>query len=263
MIRIAELTIYPVKGLRGIDLASSSIESRGLALDRRWMVVDGDGQFFSQRTVRQMALIDTRLKPDGVEVALGASRCLLPFAPEGPARMVRVWNDDCRSHEVSAEASEWFTDALQRPCAVVKMDDDERRSLFSREDSVEGIVGFADTNPVLVASRASLDDLNARLDSPIPMRRFRPNVVLDGCGPYEEDSWSRIRVGGVTLARTMRAGRCLVTTIDIETAAASEEPLRTLATFRKEGSAVYFGCFFAPEALGLLEVGAEVTAEPR
>jgi uncharacterized protein YcbX len=138
------------------------------------------------------------------------------------------------------------------------MADDAHRPLFSREGLAEGPVSFADSNPILIASQASIDDLNSKLEEPLPIRRFRPNIVVTGCGPFAEDEWDEIAIGEVRLRRSMKCGRCLVTTIDIETGEAADEPLRTLNTYRKEGSYVWFGCYYAPTELGRIAVGDAV-----
>jgi uncharacterized protein len=254
-IEIAELVVYPIKSLRGVSLPSAEVEKRGLKHDRRWMLVDGEGEFLTQRRLSRMALIDTRILLDEFEVAAaGLGSVRIPIEPQGPHRTVTVWNDTCEALEACRVANEWFSNALELDCALVHMPESTQRPGVIEGD----LVAFSDNSPILVAGRASIDDLNNKLASPIPIRRFRPNVVLAGSLPYEEDDWSVIEAGPVALHKVMKSGRCLVTTIDIETGLTSDEPLRTLATYRKEGSHVWFGCYYAPDSLGVISVGDRV-----
>lgn len=253
---IQEIVVYPIKSLRGVSLQSTEVEARGLRHDRRWMLVDAAGLFLTQRKLHKMALIDTTIDGAGLTVSLeGCGSVAVPFQAEGEARTVQVWNDVCEAIDAGEEPADWFSDALGCSCRLVYMPDHSIRPLKAPGAHDGDAIAFSDGNPILFASQASIDDLNSRLESPIPIRRFRPNVVLNGCGPYDEDHWGGVAIGDVRLRKTMQSGRCLVTTIDIETAATSDEPLRTLATYRKEGNHVWFGCYYAPDRLGRISVG--------
>jgi uncharacterized protein len=256
---VDQIYVYPIKSLRGVALEGAALERRGLLHDRRWMLVDEAGEFLTQRRIAKMALFDVGILSHGLRVEVaGMPPIEVPFEPAGPAQSVRVWSSRVRAERVSPEADAWFSEAMGSPCRLVKMAPGARRRVPSREARPGDVVSFADANPVLVAGQASLDDLNSRLARPIPMLRFRPNLVVAGAAPYEEDDWPEIEVGPTRLRRTHRCGRCIVTTIDIDTAEAGDEPLRTLATYRRFGKSVCFGTYFVPEILGEIALGDEV-----
>jgi uncharacterized protein len=255
-IEIAELLVYPVKSLRGVSLTCSAVERRGLRHDRRWMVVDEDGRFMTQRELYKMALIDTAITDSGLVLSReGKGSVEVPLEPCGPMREVQIWNSICQAQEVGQEPNRWLSETLGVPAALVFMPETTERPISGPEAKGGEVVGFADAQPILFASQASIDDLNAKLGIPIPIRRFRPNVVIKGCDAFEEDTWQRIEFEQVSLRKTKRCGRCLVTTIDINTATPGQEPLRTLNTYRKDGNNVFFGCYYAPEVLGELQLG--------
>ena len=258
-ITVSGLNIYPIKSLRGISLERSPVEKRGLRYDRRWMLVDSQGIFLTQRKIARMALFDTEITADGLRVQVhGMPPVDVPFEPQGGTRKVEVWGSIVTARRVSDDADRWFSEALGIPCSLVHMPDTTVREASSETALPGDIIGFADSNPVLVAGEASLADLNGRLDATVPMRRFRPNVVVSGSGAWEEDSWAGMQVGGVRLRPMKRCGRCIVTTIDPETAVSGEEPLRTLAGYRLFGKAACFGMFYSPDTLGQIAVGDRV-----
>lgn len=257
MVRISGLVVYPVKGLRGIELAEAAVEPQGLAGDRRWMLIDEDNIFLSQRTTPRMCLYRTRLDdgrltvhaPDGDSLAIGE--------PEGDRIRVEVWEDECDALLVSPSADEWFSRQLGIPCRMVYMPDDAIRPANQKYAKPGDRVGFADGFPVLVASEASLEDLNSRLQSPIPMNRFRANILFTGCDAFAEDAWPSFEVGGVSFRAAKHCVRCQVTTTNQDTAEIGKEPLTTLASYRREGNGVIFGSYFVPEGRGRLWVGQE------
>jgi len=256
MPEVSGLHVYPIKSLGGIALDRSVVERKGLRNDRRWMLVDDEGVFLSQRTFAEMALLKV-FHEDG---ALGVrdregAPIKIPSVPEGNEVIVTVWKSEVAARHVSATVDEWFSDRLGRAARLVWMPDDFIRPTHPDYTQPGDHVGFADAFPVLVAGEASLVDLNSRLDAPIPMNRFRPNVVLKGTDPYEEDGWTTFTLGGVRYRRAKKCGRCRVTTTDQDTAEVGVEPLRTLATYRREDNVVFFGCYFVPETDGEIEVG--------
>jgi uncharacterized protein YcbX len=257
------LHVYPVKGCRGIALGRAHVEARGIRHDRRWMFVDADGVFITQRTQHALALVDVTI--EGNELALaapskGAPTLRVPLRPEGGARRaVTVWNDSVEALDAGAEASRWITELLGEPSSLVHMPDESRRAVKPAYARAGDIVGFADAFPLLLATTASLDDLNARMDRPLPMNRFRPNVVVGGCAPWEEDAWTRVRVGALELRTPKACDRCVVTTIDQQTAERGVEPLRTMAKFRRRDNDVYFAVNAVPDEAGEIAVGDAVT----
>ena len=258
--QLQSIHIYPIKSTRRLALSEAVVEPRGLAGDRRWLLVDTDGVFLSQRSHPRMALIRTELHGGGLAVtAPQMPPLVVPRPTNGAARApVRVWNDEVAALPAAPAANAWFSRFLDLQCRLVFMDETAQRPF---ELETAGLVSFADMTPVLIATQASLDALNARLDEPLPMNRFRPNLVVAGTEAFEEDRWPRVRIGEVVFDVIRPAGRCVVTTIDQDTAAQGKEPLRTLATFRKQGSEVMFGIRCAAAAPGVVRVGDAVHAE--
>ena len=279
--RVLSLHVHPVKSLRGVPVAAADVGDLGLALDRRWMLVDDAGVFLTQREDAGMTLLRTSLvPPPGVDadapVSLahtvrvhapgGATVDLAPPPPDARRRKVRIWAHEVEACDSAPELDAWFADALGRPCHLVWMPDATRRPIDHHSAGPDDRAAFSDAFPVLVASQASLDDLNTRLvaqgEAPVPMERFRPNVVVEGAaGPYAEDGWGRTRVGDVVLDLVKPCARCVMTTVDPETARGGSEPLRTLSGYRKVGSKVLFAQNALVRAGGRVYVGDRVVVD--
>jgi uncharacterized protein YcbX len=259
--RLSAITIYPVKSLKGIAVAEAAIEPRGLAYDRRWMLVDNFGAFMTQREYPRMALVRVDLTPHGLLcVAPEGEPLLVPYAGEGRPFAVEIWRDHCRAVTVSREADEWFSRFLGLACHLVRMPETTERRVDTDYAHNSEIVSFADGYPFLLIGQASLDDLNRRLAEPLPMARFRPNLVVVGAAPFAEDGWRRVQIGDAVFAPVKPCARCELTTVDPDRGVVGgKEPLRTLATFRKVGSKVLFGQnLLLAEGGGTLRVGAAV-----
>lgn len=260
MVRVSSLHVYPIKSLGGHPRDVSGVEPRGLRHDRRWMLVDEEGVFLSQRTIERMALFRVTSGEFGLRV-IGPSgaRFEVPFANEGERLTVRVWQSEVEAVRVSDAADAWFSAEMGQPARLVYMPDEavrEPNPQFSREGDR---IGFSDAMPVLVAGESSLEDLNSRLESPIPMNRFRANIIVSGSEAYAEDGWREgFTLGGVRFRHAKHCGRCRVTTTDQETAVVGQEPLRALAKYRREGNNVIFGTYYIPEAAGVVSVGDEL-----
>ncbi|MEM9190701.1 MAG: MOSC N-terminal beta barrel domain-containing protein [Myxococcota bacterium] len=254
--QITDIVIYPVKACRGIQVDRAQVTRRGLKSDRRWMLVDADGHFLTQRTQPRLALVSTAI--DRATLVLRA-----PDAPElrrplvlteGKTRSVVVWEDRCDAL-VDASASGWFSEYLGIDCEAVFMPESSRRAVDPKYSQADDIVSFADGYPLLVATEASLRDLSARVGTPMSMERFRPNLVVDGDEPYAEDHWTALEAEAMRFRAVKRCSRCKVTTIDPATGAAGKEPLRTLATYRTIDSKVYFGMNLIPDGEGEIRRG--------
>ena len=258
--RLLGLYYYPIKSCRGTSLTEAVVGVRGIAADRHWMVVDERGTFLSQRELPRMALIAPRLGGGGLEVgAPGMPPLTVAVGHDGRRADVNVWDDRCAAIDEGDAAAEWFTRFLGTACRLVRMPDDEVRHVDPTYASPGDQVGFADGFSFLLTSRASLDELNRRLPTPLPMNRFRPNLVIDGVTAFEEDGWRHIRIDGITFTVAKPCARCVTTTTDQNTAERSKEPLRTLATFRQvAGKGVMFGQNLIHDRTGVLHVGAEV-----
>lgn len=260
---VSALFVYPVKGCRGIPLSRAHVEARGLRHDRRWAIVDAGGTTLTQRNHPRLALVDVAVEGDALVLSsadAGAPALRLPLAPDGRRRSVTVWSDTVEAIDAGDRAARWATELLGVTASIVHMPDDVRRQVKPAYSRPGDIVGFADAFPLLLASSASLADLNARMERPLPMNRFRPNVVVDGCTPWEEDGWTHVRIGDLPVRVPKPCDRCVVTTTDQRTGERGVEPLRTLATFRKRGNDVLFAVNAVPDAAGEIAVGDGFTA---
>lgn len=261
MTAVSSLTYYPIKACRGFDLRAANVERMGLENDRRLMVISLENRFLTQREYPKFALVTPTLQNDSITLsAPGFDSLQFPVKASGHTFPVQIWG----SHGVPAvdqgdETAEWFSEWLDAPVRLVRIADGYKRKV-NAEYAVneDDHTGFADGYPILLIAEESLQDLNSRLDSPLPMNRFRPNLVVKGCEPFAEDGWKRIRIGDVEMAPVKPCARCKVTTIDKETLATSKEPLKTLGIFRRHELGAIFGMNVIPLNEGRIEVGMSV-----
>lgn len=263
-IRISQINIYPIKSCAGTSLTRAKVGLRGLENDRRWMVVDRNDMFITQRQYQRMALIRPLLpdasSPDDVLITLSAPGMTdfvlrKNFGERILPRFVQVWDDVCEAVDQGDEVATWLSTFLDVTCRLVEMENGFARKvdpLYAVAD--EDQVSFADGYPLLIISKASLDDLNSRLETPLLMNRFRPNLVAIGCSAYEEDTWREIRIGSVDFAAVKPCARCTITTVDQATAEKGVEPLRTLATYRRSLQGVLFGQNLIQRSQGEIEL---------
>lgn len=254
---ISEINIFPIKSLKGITLSEALVEKRGLRYDRRWMLTDPAGMFFTQREVPKMAAVRVEVASHGLRVTSdNEGEMSIPFEPDrGSHQNVIVWQSEVASIVYNGQVSEWFSDVLGRKCQLVVMPESWQRHVNERFDSGGDIVSFADGYPLLVANEASLEELNRKiaettelpprpaatppkqggeLFDPIPMNRFRPNVVVSGGDPFAEDTWKRISIGETILRVPKPCARCVTTTVDQARGEFDgNEPLKTFAKFRR------------------------------
>ena len=258
---VSALYVYPIKSCRGIQVDEWPVVERGFACDRRWLIVDGAGQFVTQRERPILSLVRTALEGSQLHLsAPGLPELTLPIAHElGQLCRVKVWNDEVLAVP-HAEGSAWFERYLGARHQLVYMPDSQPRPINPKYARAGEIVGFADGYPFLVVSEASLAALNARLQAPLTMARFRPNIVISGSEPFAEDGYARVRLGELTFRGPKLCDRCVITCIDPETGEQGKEPLRTLAQFRQADQKVSFGMNLIHEQLGMLRVGDAVTA---
>jgi uncharacterized protein YcbX len=260
-ITVSALIYYPIKACRGTEVDSGCVERMGLEHDRRMMVVTPQGKFLTQREYPGLALVTPTLSngllelsaPDYDSIRLGIQTSGTPWP-------VDIWKSKgVHAVDQGEEAADWFSDWLGASVRLVHFADGYRR-LVSKQYAVntDDHTGFADGYPILLTSEEGLEDLNSRLESPVPMNRFRPNLVVKGCEPFAEDSWNRIRIGDVELAVVKPCARCEVTTIDKETLARSKEPLKTLGKYRKQKLGAIFGQNVIPLNEGRIKLGMNV-----
>ena len=241
---LTEIWIYPVKSLGGIRMRSARVMEKGLQFDRRWMLVDGNNIFMTQRAFPKMALIKLQhvhTPSEGFNVSNRENSIFLPHETSGTIVKTRVWEDDVTTQEVSADHSQWFSEQLGVTCKLVAFEEKSPRPVDARFAINLEQVSLADAYPLLIIGRASLDDLNGRLKNPVPMNRFRPNLIFTGGEAYEEDGWNKFTVGKNRFAGVKPCSRCVTTTINQETGEKGIEPLATLSTYRKKENKVYFG----------------------
>lgn len=261
MITLSNLTYYPIKACRGFDVTESHVERMGLVNDRRMMIVTPEGEFLTQREYAKLALITPTLKSNSVSLsAPNFDSIQIAIQTSGTPTPVNIW----KSKAVSAidqgdESAQWLSDWLGISVRLVHVADGFKRKLNPEfAVNADDHTGFADGYPILIISEASLQDLNSKLDSALPMNRFRPNIVVQNCEPFAEDTWKRIRIGDVEMALVKPCPRCEVTTIDKETLEESKEPLKTLATYRKQPGGAMFGVNVIPLNEGEIKVGMSV-----
>jgi uncharacterized protein YcbX len=254
-LEVSGLYVYPVKACRGLAVSHARVTDRGLEHDRRWMVVDAQGSFVSQRERSELALVNVAFAEAGYLLdAPGKRQLSLPTTLASGERVAAsVWGSNVWGH-AHAEAGRWFSELLAEECRVLYMPEASRRPVSNQS----ALVSFADGYPLLLISEASLEELNRRSSEPMSMARFRPNLVVSGGPPHFEDSLEHFVVGSVRFAAPKLCDRCVVTTIDPETGLAGREPLRTLSTYRRWDGKVWFGTNLIAENEGVLELGQQL-----
>lgn len=260
--RLQNINIHPIKSTSGIELSSSWVEELGLAFDRRFVVASLNGEFFTARTEPTLCLIQANLTASG----------LVLTAPDMPALVidyqkltsnytnVLVWKDNINAQQCNSDINAWLTQYLQKPCQLLFFGKDSQRFVKNRNTQV----GFADGYPLLLISQASLDQLNSQIktdETTIAMAQFRPNIVVNGCDAFAEDSWRHIRIGEVEFEITKPCTRCIFTTIDPDTGEKhrQQEPLKTLKSYRQlENGDVIFGQNLVPLNQGQIKQGDSI-----
>lgn len=265
-ISVSDLLIYPVKSCREIIMSSTQVEAFGLQDDRRWMVVDKNGRMLTQRKFARMCLIQPELIQNGLILKLFNESDKTDLFVEIPSTniknriniRVKIWNNFCQAVDAGNDAAYWLSDVLKTECRLVYFPDDGFRQVDLAYAKKGDETAFSDGFPLLLISQASLDDLNKRLTTPIKMNRFRPNIVVQGCEAFAEDQWKQIRIGEVVYRIVKPCSRCVIPSINTETAEKEEEPLKTLMTYRKRDNKIFFGQNVIANSSGKIEVGMQV-----
>ena len=263
--RIQALYLYPIKGCRGFAVDSATLAPTGLEVDgigdREWVIVDDENKFLSQRELPRMALIETRLTASSLRIkAPGMLALDVPLASEGDVVQVRVWNDTVSAVTQDPLIDTWLGNFLGRPARLMRFDPEHRRLAAAKfTGKHEAPYKFADAFPLLVATQASLDDLNARLarrgHPAVMMQRFRPNIVLDGIEAFEEDFVDELRVGGATLRVVKPCARCTVPGVDPATGMHDPLVSDVLAEYRRSTNEQLPGVMFGANAIVIGEAG--------
>ena len=258
---LSQINIYPIKSLGGISLQSATVEERGLQYDRRWMLVNEQNKFITQRLHPEMALLKVEINNDLLTIKHKQNKLsplTLPPLPYDEEEInVQIWNDNVTALKYRSAANDWFTEAIGFKCCLVYMPDSTERKVDPKY-AKNKMVSFADGYPFLIIGEESLSDLNKRLEEPLPMTRFRTNFFFSGGNPFDEDNWNTIKIGNVVFHSTKSCARCVITTIDQNTGTKGKEPLKTLAAFREQDNKVMFGMNLVAEAQGKVNVGDEI-----
>ncbi len=265
-VRVSGIHVYPIKGAAGVSLERVALDGRGPGGDREFMLVDLQDRFVTQREAPKLALIRVETGDGSLRLsAPGAAGLEVPIARDaaGSERSVVCWASECRAVDQGDAVAGWLTERLEREVRLVRMASDFARVVNPARSPERATTSFTDGYPWLLIGEASLADLNARMEAPLPMDRFRPNLVLSGSDAYAEDGWGRIRIaadggGWIEMDLVKPCSRCAVTTTDQATAARGREPLATLARYRRMDGQVWFGQNAVHRALGSIALGAAV-----
>lgn len=258
---LSQIFIYPIKSLAGIQVDQWPVTPTGLKYDRKWMLVDKQQQFLSQRRLPKMALLKTQMIDQQLIVsAPNQADLVLRLEPPttNDTQEVTAWGDKCQALEVSQQANQWFSDFLATPCTLVYQPDENIRTVDQKYALANDQTSFSDGFPFLIISAASLALLNQQMGLSLSIRCFRPNLVISDCSAYAEDSWRKISIGEIAFRLPKPCSRCSVPQIDPDTALTGKEPLRTLARTRKWNNKVFFGQNALHDSLGILRIGDNV-----
>ena len=261
-IYICSLYIYPVKSVSGIAVDEAVAEEKGFRHDRRWMLIDDQNRFITQRKFHDLALVDASIEEGSIRLSYRKwpeSHAEAPLeTTHGKLIKSHIWHDEVEVLWPGLSADEWFSKILKIPCKLVFMPHDAKRQIDTDWVSEPMNTSLSDGYPYLITNEASLNDLNQKSGTELTMRRFRPNIVVSGAAPFAEDKWKRIRIGEAVFRIIKPCARCVVTTIDPETGQKGREPLKTLSTYRKEGHKILFGQNTILEKGGMVRAGDKI-----
>lgn len=264
---VSALYIYPVKSLGGFSVAEATVTAKGFEHDRRWMLVDKEGKFITQREVHAMALLQTAITPDGLYIYHKQSpdkNITIPFlSTRGTIKKVEVWGDFCDAWAYGDIINNWFSKVLDTECELVYMPDETNRLVDTNYANNKETTSFSDGYPFLIIGQSSLDELNKKLAVPLNMDRFRPNIVFTPGEPHTEDNWKHFTINEVEFFGVKTCSRCVVTTIDQQTTITGKEPLRTLAAYRSVDNKIKFGMNLLHKGTGSIKVGDTITLLPQ
>ncbi len=262
---ISSIRTYPIKSTSPVLHRRQKLYHDGFYLDREWVVIDKNNSSLTARTYPKLLKVSTKLKQDSVEVYIDRSsigQLDLKYANEGDKIEIKIHSYIAYGHRVHTPLEQHISDFLGAKIRLARVLRNIKRNVLSKHGGQSGdTVGFADQAPILLLSEASLKDLNSRMETSIEMDRFRPNLVISDCLPYEEDSWNHIRIGSTTLRVIQSCERCILTTIDPYTLKKDvlSEPLKTLKTYRigPRGGCI-MGVHAVPTTSGDIQLGDKV-----
>ncbi len=257
---LKDIFVYPIKSCRGYRLDTCAIDAYGLVNDRRYLVTDLKGVQRTAREFPRMVLIEPRIVDGELLVEAPNHRTLRVPGRESVITNIVAWDDMCEAMDCGEEAAEWFSRYLGVPCRLVKMHAEFKRPVDAKYRVRDAQVTFADAYPFLMLSTASVDDLSKRVRASMVIERFRPNLVVTHCEAYAEDSWQTIQMGEITFYGVKRCSRCVLTTVDPETAEPGKEPLSTLSSYRKntEGKVLFGQNVICEQTSGVIRAGEKI-----
>ena len=260
-LKLTHISVYPIKSLGGISLSEAKVLKKGLQHDRRWMLVDNDGKFMSQRMYPIMARFAVAMNETTLTVTHQAQTLEIPITQHiaSRAREVRIWGDTISAIEADEAYSSWFSRNIGVTCQLVYFPEENPRPVDPAYNLNDDHVSLADGYPFLIIGQSSLDMLNEKLAAPVPMNRFRPNFVFTGGTPHVEDSWRNLLIGEIPFAGVKPCERCVLTTVNQETGEKGDEPLRTLSTYRNNGKSILFGQNLIALRNGIVRVGDSIS----
>jgi uncharacterized protein YcbX len=263
---VTQIHIYPVKSLAGISLTQSKVERRGLQYDRRWMLINGQNRFLSQRDFPEMALLQPAIADGHMTLShkhKNIAPITFPLDQHSADRFaVTIWGDTCAAAEVSTEVSAWFSEVLGAPCRLVYMPDESVRLVEPELAIARGDhVSFADGYPILMFDEASVALITEKAGEEIPENRFRGNIIFKGGHAHIEDEISVFEINGDTYHGIKPCTRCIMTTIDQQRATGGSEPLKSLASYRKVNNKIKFGQNVIPPVSGTIALGDTITVK--
>jgi uncharacterized protein YcbX len=262
MLTVSQLFIYPIKSLGGIAVPSAMVTDRGFQHDRRWMLVDNNNQFLTQRELPGMSLLQVSFTKEGLQVSHKKNKDQsidIPFNKfNGNEINVQVWDDNCHAKEIDSKTDQWFSDNLDHSCKLVYMPDNSLRKVDTKYATNNEITSFSDGYPFLIIGQSTLDNLNDKLADPLPVNRFRPNIVFSGGKAFQEDGMEHFKINDINFYGIKLCGRCMITTINQDDSNTSHEPLKTLASYRTKNNKVYFGQNLLHNGSGLVNIGDEL-----
>lgn len=254
---VQELYFYPIKGFRGVRTSELKLEKRGAYLDRNWTLVDENSNFLTQRQLPELAKIGLMIDEGSIELSV-PEHDSIDFGLEertGDSTEITVWKSKMPAFEVSPDVSEWISGVIKKPVRLMRISDSAKReSEIERRE-----LAFQDGRPLLVVSKASLEQLELKAGVSFTMSRFRPNIVIGNVAPHEEDNWSSFKIGNIEFKGIKPCIRCKVTTVHPLTGEVGEEPLKTLATYRRLEKGIAFGYYYAHLKDGFIKLGAPVS----
>ncbi len=260
--KVTELNIYPIKSTRQVKLEKTTVLPTGLTHDREWLLIDQNRELITARTYPRLLQVESIVENGKLKITTPLESFTFKPEKDGEPRTFKFFNEQLGGKSYTEEANQWFSNYLGTPCQLIHQSDVYRPMLEKRGGQAGDQVNFGDEGPVLMIGEGSLEDLNKRLDHPVTMGHFRPNIVIRGTAPYEEDNWKLIRIGDCEFEVAQVCRRCVFTTIDPLTQEKNKkgEPLRTLSGYRKvPDGGVAFGVHLIPRKPGELRVGEEVT----